>query len=251
MPPSKNASDLAAMDEKINTILTMLQQQQSSQDDMKSMLADSLKRVTILEATVVSLESRIASQDKELKNMKIALNDRDQAAKHKNLRLLGFPVEADEKATDGGKSFTQRIYNSIFKPIFTAAVAKGDLDIIPPCFSIIEKVYRIGKAADGARPPPILVIFSSPSARLAILRNKKNNVPAPSSAERDRGTKFYTIVEDLTPINHRFLLHLKAHESVLNAWTIEGRIRFIIRDEPKVIRKVKSVFESIDSNLFQ
>ena len=238
------------MEEKINMILSMLQQQKTSQDDLKSMLADSLNRVSVLEATVASLETRIVSQDKELTSLKVSLNDRDQAARSKNLRLLGFPVEADEKAADGGKLFSQRIYDSIFKPILAAAVTKGELDTIPPCSSIIEKVFRIGKPADGARPLPILVIFSSASARLAILRNKKNNVPAPSPAERDRGTKFYIIVEDLTPTNHRFLVDLKDNEHVLNAWTIEGRIRFILRDEPKVIRKVKSVFDSINFNLF-
>jgi len=249
MPPSKNSTDLAAMDDKINQILSALQIQQKSQDDMKSMLADSLKRVDVLEKKVVTMESRLSSQDKEIKNLKSSLNDRDQAMKYKNLRLLGFPVEADEKATDGGRAFSTRIFNTIFKPILSAAVAKGDLDVVPPCSSIIEKVYRIGKPIDSARPPPVLVIFYSSAARLAILRNKKGNTPAPSSPERDRGIKFYNIIEDLTPTNHCFLVNLKAHENVLNAWTIEGRIRFITCDEPKVIKKVKSVFESIDSNL--
>ena len=247
MPPSKSSNELAAMDEKINMILAMLQQQQSSHDEMKSMLADSLKRVKVLEDTVTSLEAHSMSQDKEIKLLKAALNDRDQSARAKNLRLLGFPVGADEKATDGGKSFSLRIYNTLFKPILAAAVAKGDLDAIPACSAIIEKVYRIGKPADGSHPPPILVIFASTSARLAILRNKKGNTPAPSSAERDRGIKFYTMVEDLTTINHRFFVHLKAHDKVLNAWTIEGRIRFITRAEPNEIKKVKSVFESMDS----
>ena len=238
------------MDDKLSQVLSILQKQQTSQDEMKVMLADSLSRVKALEDTVASLQTHIVSQDKEIKNMKSALNDRDQSFKAKNLRILGFPVAADEKATDGGKSFSLRLYNTILKPILAAAVAKGELDAVPPCSSIIEKAYRIGRPADGARPPPVLVIFSSTSARLAILRNKKHNTPAPSSAERDHGVKFYTIVEDLTATNHRFLVHLKAHEQVLNAWTIEGRIRFITSDDPKAIKKVKSVFDSIDSNLF-
>ena len=182
--------------------------------------------------------------------LKSALNDRDQSTKAKNLRLLGFPVEADEKATDGGKSFGRRIFNSVLKPILEAAVAKGDLDTLPACSDVIEKAFRIGKPVHGKPPPPILLIFVSAAARLAILRNKKGNTPAPSSAERDRGVKFYILVEDLTHTNHRFLVHLKAHDKALNAWTIEGRIRFTTHAEPKEIKKVKSVFESFDSILF-
>jgi hypothetical protein len=57
------------------------------------------------------------------------------------------------------------------------------------------------------------------------------------------------MVEDLTPANYRMLKLLQEREEVSWVWSIEGRLRFVLKNNDKVF-KVKSVFDPVESIIF-
>ncbi len=129
--------------------------------------------------------SLLIKQSKQLKNY---VNFNNQLLRGSSIRLLGFPM-ADEEvgATDGGKALAGRIYDKIIKPILVAAKTKG---AIPNCGNTIDKCNRAGRASsDKSKPPPVVIKLCSKQIRLAILRNKKASVPAPSTADSACGIK--------------------------------------------------------------
>ena len=56
------------------------------------------------------------------------------------------------------------------------------------------------------------------------------------------------IVEDLTPPTFKMLKMLREDKRVARAWTVEGRIRYVLEKED-TIRTVSSVFDHLDTFL--
>jgi hypothetical protein len=110
----------------------------------------------------------------------------------------------------------------------------------------IANIYRAGKL-NSPKPPPIVITFSSSQTRLAVLRHKRNNLPAPSDDEKRAGIKSYVLAEDLTSPTFRMLKLLHSDERINKAWSTEGRLYFILRnDTNNTIHRVKSVFLPIE-----
>ncbi len=95
-------------------------------------------------------------------------------------------------------------------------------------------------------PPPIIIKLCSKQLRLAILKNKKTSIPAPTTLERNAGIKRFVLVEDLTPPTYKKLTELLGDDRVEKAWSVEGRLRFVLMGNDKGVKKVKSVFDSVD-----
>jgi hypothetical protein len=84
--------------------------------------------------------------------------------------------------------------------------------------------------------------------RLTILRNKKEGLAPPPEADQRAGIKKYTVVEDLTGDTFKCLRALASDSRVSKAWSIDGNLRFVLAgDASSTIRKVKSVYDPIDS----
>ena len=69
-------------------------------------------------------------------------------------------------------------------------------------------------------------------------------MPVPSQEERDSGIVRFAIVEDLTPQAFAKLKEINREESVEKAWTVNGRIKFLVRGSNR-IHNVKSVYDPI------
>ena len=113
--------------------------------------------------------------------------------------------------------------------------------------NVIESYYRLraNVALTGtATPPPIILKFCSEQLKLGVLKVKRLSMPAPPQEEKDAGILRYAIVEDLTPQAFSKLKELIREESVEKAWTVDGRIKFLVRGNKK-IHTVKSVYDPI------
>jgi hypothetical protein len=206
------------------------------------MLADS-------QAKVAQLETKVSTLEKEVKRLKEASNDRDQAAKSCSLRLFGYATTEEETSSDGGRIFKNKLYDRIIKPCLNTAKTNGELQSVPQFATAIEKIYCVGKSTNNARPAPIIITFASEAFRMAVLRNKRSSLPTPLVPERDAGIRRYMLVEDLTPANYNMLKQLHNCEEIKKVWSIDGRIRSKKRGQNNVC-KVKSVFDPIDTVLF-
>jgi ParB-like chromosome segregation protein Spo0J len=237
-----NQEPALTVQEQLNEILVLLRNQGAEISETKKMLADSQVKVTKLENRVTVLET-------EVKKLKEAANDRDQADKGRTVRLFGVPITEEETASDGGKSFQAKLYDRILKPCLTSAKTNGDLQSIPQFTTAIEKIFRAGKSSNPDRPAPVIIKFTSEIYRTAVLRHKKNSLPAPSAQEKAAGFRRFMIVEDLTPANYKMLKQLQGREEVARVWSIEGRLRFTLVNNDKVFR-VKSVYDPVESVIF-
>ena len=114
-----------------------------------------------------------------------------------------------------------------------------------------KPAVSIPGAAASVKPPviPIIIIrLTYADVRLAILRNKKSNTPSPTQADKALGSIGFFINEDLTPTTFKALRALQNDERVDKAWSVDGRLRFVLSNDPdrKVI-KVKNVFDPTSS----
>ncbi len=63
---------------------------------------------------------------------------------------------------------------------------------------------------------------------MAILKNKRLNIPSPSDAEKTAGVKRFIVFEDLTPVNHKAMKDLQADDRVEKVWSVDGRLRLVL-----------------------
>jgi hypothetical protein len=234
----------ASMDEKIDLILFFM-----------AGMAKKLEVINKLEVTVANLEAKSTSQEatitslcKEVKSLKENINNRDQADRGNTLRLFGLPMSREE--SDSSKTTAAVVYDRVLKPILSAAKTKGGVPSVPQLATLVSDCYRVGKPSSpdsSSSAPPIIIKFLNPHHRLAILKHKKDNTPSPSDAERAAGFKRFILVEDLSPANHKLLKDLQNDERVEKVWSVDGRIRFVLSGEDQSVKRMKSVFDSIEN----
>ena len=234
--------------QQLELIINMFKAQSASIEETKANLAAYQAKVTVLETKVTTLEFTVDALSADVLFLKEQISMKNQEGKLNNARLFGIPhCDEETKATDGGDAFKKLIYDRYIKPCLNAARANGDNPTVPHAANVISKMYRLGKtAAPGAKPPPLIIVFSTHDLCNAVFRNKKTCFPSPSAAEADNGVKRYLMVEDLTSPTYSLLKALQDHSGVAKAWTIEGRIRFARADKPNSVVKVKSVFEHVE-----
>lgn len=211
----------------------------STVTEMKASLDIAVKRVAALEVSVDTLSKTVATLREEVTTLKIRDNRREQQARGLSLRLFNFP------GSDSETDLKSKIYEKLLKPILAAAKSKGDLPTLPQVNTTIDQCYRIGRFAAGANkpPPPIIVIFSSAAVRMAVLRNKRGNIPSTDYHKR------MVLSEDLTPPTHRKLKEMIADERVAKVWTRDGTIWYVQRGDNMPAKIVKNVFDSLESIL--
>jgi len=194
-------------------------------------------RVNALETRVTEQDKIIAAMKEEIKVLKDHDNTRDLQSRGNALRLFHFP------GSDSETNLATKVYDKLLKPILAAAKAKGDLATLPQVGNTIENIFRAGRFAAGANkpPPPIIIKFTSQAIRLAILKNKRNNIPPPTDNLRRMA-----LTEDLSPASHRKLRELLENEKVEKAWTINGSIWFLTKEPNAKPKQVKSVFDPIE-----
>jgi hypothetical protein len=240
----------SSIQDQLNTVISMLKEQAQTLNETRSMLAESQAKVTVLESKVSTLEGKVLSLESDLLSLKEVTNNREQVSKLCSIRVHGLPVTDDElAATDGGKSLGIRVYDRVLKPILAAAKAKGDISSVPHCSNVVEECYRSGRPTKSGKPAPIVVKIANKNLRLAILRNKRSNIPLPLETERTEFVKRFSVVEDLTGPTFRLLKLLQEQDSVARAWTVEGKIRFVLSSNPNNVLKVKSVFVPLEAIL--
>jgi len=229
--------DVALSDsQKLDFLISSMVEVKKSQANLESLVT----RVTSLEAKVALQDSAIASLQAEVKFLKERDNSREQQSRNNALRLYNFPGSDDETHLAG------KVYDKVIKPILTAAKAKGDLSTLPQAGTTIENCFRVGRFAAGPNkpPPPIVIKFTTPAIRMAILKNKRNSTPPPLFND-----KRLVLSEDLTPATHRKLRELMEDERVEKAWTLSGSI-WVVRSGPNNKPfQVKSIFDPIDKIL--
>lgn len=255
-PPKKTMEEF--MVEQAASLANITAQLTSLKTDLKA----STDKITNLEQllTTISLENKdlkekLSKKDEEIKHLKNGLNDIEQHQRNYSIRVLNLPL-SNEDATNNF-SVMQIVYEMVLKPILAGAVERGIVQDIPSCYQLLETAHILPGPPN--KPRQIIVRFNSRNLRNLVLRLKKDfapraqptgartrsNNPAAAAAPQ-QGAYLYPVFEDLTRASFAKMREIANHPAVLAAWSVNGAIRYRLKNED-IVRKVVSPFDSIEA----
>lgn len=216
-------------------------------DRLEGLLEEYKKEVKSLKTEVKELKKTLNERDQELYRYKERQNEQEQYIRGWSIRILNMAVPEDE--ANEPEKVMQHVYNRLLLPIFRGAKERGLLHAIPTAEAVLETAHIL-PAKEGA-VPAIISRFYSRNIRAMIFRLRKECAPRqeqeqPARGERPRPGRFqFPFYEDLTRPNFLKLRALAQHEKVQACWSVNGAIKFRLKDSDTV-RKVKSVFATVD-----
>ena len=233
--------------ESTKTTFTM----EEMQAEMNTKLSALMDKFEILEVSLLAvsrekevLKVTVVEQAVELAELRNSLNEREQYARSWSMRILNIPVPSDNESDT--RCVMQAVYDNLIHPILEGARVKGDILHVPDCETLLETAHILPGKGDGHKP--VIARFFSRYWRILVFRNRKEFSPrepstasnAPSSSTRTSGTKAtrmrFPFFEDLTKATFTKLSAIKQQEGVISAWTVNGSIRFKLRDNNTIFR---------------
>ena len=259
MPPKNDFNKLHELIEKLSEKIDGLTDQISNQSVMMEEQEKTIKSLTETVETQGAMIRELKEKDRLNKN---SLNDREQYARNYSARIFGLKLPS-EKPTVG--EVLESVYDKLLHPILQLAYDDGKITEIPPVRTLIEYGHTLPSRKGG--PPPIIVRFYSRELRSVVFRykrkflNLRKGLPdpeaestqptpptqsrhAPSSNTRTPTppTPAVYISEDLTVANHKNLMEFVNDDAVFKAWSINGKIKYIlVWDKDKESDKIKTV----------
>ncbi len=200
---------------------------------------------------VIKLETDVDDLNKKVYDLQNLLNLREQQARSKTVRVIGFPFTEEEKSSVDPKFLAKKIHERILTPIYTHAKSTNQIERVPQLATAVETCFRARASTSPtgtARPPPVILKLTTDILKTTLMKNKRLHIPSPSKEEKDLGIERFSIVEDLTPPTFNKMRELQKEESVVKTWTIGGKIFFTVRGDSK-IHTVKSVFDPVTTIL--
>jgi len=188
-------------------------------DNFETKLTHLSQSVKILESSVSKLEPRVHKHD-------VMINEREQHSRNSSVRVSGFKLPDESKDP---MSVALHIYNSLLKPILDLAVESKSISSVPPMVQLIEFAHCLPSKQD---PAPIIIRFQTRLLRQLVFKFKK-----PYFTKKKISGLF--ISEDLTALNFKYLRDLKNNDKVLKAWSINGKLKFILKENPDSVKSFR------------
>jgi hypothetical protein len=238
-PPPKASRSMEETLEEMNSKLSIL-------TDKFSELEDTLKN-TIRENE--SLKKIISNHEDQMASMRDDLNTKEQYTRLWSVRILNIRLPAGQESDT--RIVMNTVYNELLLPILRGAVEKGEITTIPSCLELLETAHILpGKGAI----KPIIARFHSRYWRSLVFRYRRDYAPkedaTPSASTRGSAARHprpkHSLFEDLTTANFKQLQAFKQSDRVSSAWSVNGIIRFKVKDCDTVF-KVSSLYDTVDS----
>ena len=231
---------MSATDAKLDLILEQLKDLgpiRNCLEDMKASIVEVKVEVNALQYDVAIHNDRISALERDMLEQKDMANRQQQQLRSLTLRIFNFPESPDETA-DNNSGLRTCVYDTVLKPLLTAAKAAKELTSVPQMATVVEACFRplniSNKNQSG--PPHVIVKVSSKLFKVALMKNRKH-LPKPP----DKDTKRIMLVEDLTPVTHKMFTAIAKARDMGKVWTIDGNIKFSLEGKTTV-QSVKSVF---------
>lgn len=235
------------------------QEDETSLSDIHQLLKSLTTEVKDIKTLVVSLSEENKELKRELKEKDKMLEDmqasiKEMQIRHNNLeqhhrgwgaRVLNIPVTEEEEADP--VAMVEKVYRLALRPMLEGAKAAGKLKAIPEASQVLEVAHVLPGKAGSAKP--IIMRFYNRNIRNLVFQYKRDFAPREagrSGGSEKMGRYLYPLYDDLTKLNLAKMKAIGQDERVQACWTVNGQIRFKLHDSPTV-RKVSSVFDSIDS----
>ncbi len=216
-------------------------------DRLEGLIEGYKKEVKKLNEELVELKKTLADRDKELYGCKERQNEQEQYVRGWSIRVLNLAIPEEEVSEP--VKVMQHVHNRLLLPIFKGAKERGLLQSIPSADAVLETAHIL-PAKEGA-VPAIICRFYSRNIRAIVFRLRKDFAPRqlPERGEQSRPGRFqHPFYEDLTRPNFHKLRALSQHDRVQSCWTVNGVIKYKLKDE-EAVRKVKTVFATVEDIL--
>lgn len=195
----------------------------------------------------------------------VSLNSREQYTRNWCIRVNGLKVDPSLITKFGVDGAVMRtVYNRIILPVLSHTTPEviqeknlntiPQLEYVPDCFSLLENGHflrsrRTSNQSDDRviLPDSIIIRFKSRYMRNLFLRLKNKHMPEPTENEKADGIQFYSCVPDLTAINYKLLSSLRKDVRVFKVWSIDGKIKFTLKDDVKERKTVHQVQNIMDT----
>jgi hypothetical protein len=249
MAPSKPKDQSDAILAELATIsakLTKLDPIPDKLDAMETLLAK-------LSEENAQLKKEIRIRDDEITGLHHRLNAVEQYNRSWSIRINNLAIPPEDESNP--KKVMESVYNKLVLPILTGAHQKGAIDVIPSLHEAIETAHILPGKPNS--PKPIIARFTSRHLKQTLFTFKKDfspKIPSPSSSSSSsssvRGPRMqFPFYEDLTRDNFLKMKALAADQRVTACWSVGGQLRFRLANSPETVRRVKSVFDSVDTIL--
>ena len=229
------------------------------QSETNSKLSELIEKFEQLEASLLAvtqekeiLKVTVSRQAIELAELRNSLNEREQYARSWSMRVLNVPVPKESESDT--RLVMQSVYDNLIHPILEGARASGAIDSVPSCDSLLETAHILPGKTDGHKL--VIARFYSRYWRNLRFRNSREFAPreasttaAASTSSRSGANRLarmrFPFFEDLTKANFQKLAAIKQHEDVSSAWTVNGTIKFKIKDDDTIYR-ISNLQESVE-----
>jgi hypothetical protein len=234
------SSDGSVNNEKLDEILEKL----ACLDSITAKLANLESMYAASQAENKQLKEVIDTQNVTIRNLQDRHNNLEQHGRSFSVRVNNFPLDGvDERDPP---AIIDKVYKQVFLPILTGAEAIKAISHIPSCYDMIEMAHPL--PAKGGATKPIIVRFFNRNIKSLLFKHRKEYATKVEPAGPKPRYK-YPFMDDLTRDNYVKMKQMQADPRVHSCWASGGSLRYRRVDSDNIIRRVQSVYLSVDDIL--
>jgi uncharacterized protein YoxC len=231
--------------------------------DLKTLMVSLREENKELKADVKQKDAQLDDMQKSLSGMESRLNNLEQHHRGWGARVLNIPLSQAEESNTSAT--IEKVFDLALRPILEGAVREGKLPSLPLAAQVLEMAHVLpGKPGF---PKPIIMRFFSRQIRNICFQFKRDFAEREpggdgggtggrggsdqggrrlsGEAPERRGRFRFPLYDDLTKQNLTKMRSIAQDERVQACWTVNGSIRFKLKDSDSV-RKVVSVMDPLE-----
>ena len=230
-------TELSAIKNKLDKVDTL----ETKLDSLKTKLDSMAEENKKLAMENGELKAQLKSQEETIEAMKVGLDAVERHQRTWSVRVFNIPLTAAEERDP--VLTMNKVYDLLLHPILVGAREDGAIRNIPDCEQLLETAHVLPGRPGASKP--IIVRFNKRAHKSLCFRYRKDYAPSASvNGDHDRQRQSYPFYDDLTKAAAHKLSELQADSRVQSCWSINGQLRFKLKDSDTV-KKVKSVFDPI------
>ena len=183
-------------------------------------------KLTVLTEKFDSISTKVQSHENRLTDLSEAVNGLEQRGRMNSLRIAGLPI-SNQVSRCAIKTCSE-VYLRVLKPILEEAVRSGDISAVPDCWQLIEYGHTL--PAKNSEVPNIIIRLSSRIFKHCVFKHKRRVLTG------NQQLQGVFLNEDLTVTNRRRLMETKSNPATHSAWSVNGKIKYILKDSPNTVR---------------
>lgn len=240
MPPKKNTVEVVeeVTMKDLLTELTAIRQKLEKVEGLETKIDQLTTKLDAMNAENIKLKQTI-------EELQVGLDAVERHQRSWSVRVLNIPLTTEEERDP--RHTMEKVYSVLFQPILEGARESGEIREVPSCEQLLETAHVLPGRPGSSKP--VIVRFTKRGFKSLCFRYRKNYAPtACARGDPDRERQSYPFFDDLTRTAAHKLAEIKASDRVQSAWTINGQIRYKLKDS-NTVKKVKSVFDSLETIL--